>query len=310
MIRFGVAGYPPAFHESEYRKDRLNIVRWLADLGLNAFELQMTYGPRMSPENCVRLRALAEETNITLSVHGSYFIVFTSDDPDKIARSSDTLKRTYEAADKLGASVIVLHPGPLYGSVGREPLERFITNAGECLHQIGKTDIGLFVETAGKIGQLGSVDEILAICESIDGTFPCIDFGHVHARTLGTLEEPSAIDALVDRLCAFVGSRADARIHFHYTPIHYGPRGEIQHRAIGDRYSAPAQKTLFGEHGPGEGSRDGFFHPRVEPVAAALSRIPLDFTVVSETHDSQQEGALALKLAAVPKRRPRVRSAA
>src|SRR5262245_536627 len=130
MMKFGVAGYPPAFQKSKYRKDRLDIVRWLSDLGLHAFELQMTYGPRMSGENCARLRGLAKGSDITLSVHASYFIVFTSDDPEKIARSMDTLKRTYEAADQLGASTVVLHPGPLYGANDRAPLDRFIDNAG------------------------------------------------------------------------------------------------------------------------------------------------------------------------------------
>lgn len=310
MIKFGVAGYPPAFNSSKYRKDRLDIVRWLSDLGLDAFELQMTYGPRMSPENCMRLRVLSQETGVTLSVHGSYFIVFTSPDPDKIARSNDTLKRTYEAADRLGAKTIVLHPGPLYGSAGREPLDRFTENAGKCLHEIGSTEVGLFVETAGKRGQLGSVDEILEICGSLDGTFPCVDFGHVHARTLGTLEEAGAIDLLVARLDGFLRSREAPRVHFHYTPIHFGPRGEIQHRAIGDRYPPSTQQSLFGSHAPGEQSRDGLFHPRVEPVAAALSRIGLDFTVISETHDTQEEGALALKHAVVPERRAHVASTA
>jgi hypothetical protein len=53
----------------------------------------------------------------------------------------------------------------------------------------------------------------------------------------------------------------------------------------------------------GKGSRDGLFHPRVEPVAAALSNINLDFTVISETRDSQEEGALALMQCVLPERR-------
>lgn len=294
MIRFGVAGYPPAFNRSQYRKDRVDVLRWLADLRLDALELQMTYGPKMKEENRLRFRGLSEETGVTLSVHASYFIVFTSDDPTKIAQSNDTLKRTYEAADQLGAKTIVLHPGPLYGAAGRDPLDRFVENAGNCLKDIGRTDIGLFVETAGKVGQLGSVGEILEICELVDGAFPCIDFGHVHARTLGTLEDPLEIDAVVTRLDTFLRSRERPRIHFHYTPIHFGARGEIQHRAINDRYPPIVQQTLFGGHGPGEQSRDGLFHPRVEPVAAAIAKLDLDFTVISETHDSQEEGALAL----------------
>lgn len=295
MIHFGVAGYPPAFNQSKYRKDRMAIAQWLSELGLDAFEMQMTYGPRTSAENCVEHRKLADQAGIKISVHASYFIVFTSDDAAKIAQSNDTLKRTYEAADLLGATTVVLHPGPLYGATGREPIERFIENAGKCLDEIGKTEVGLFVETAGKIGQLGSVEEILEICTHLAGTFPCVDFGHVHARTLGSLEEPQAIEALVDQLVSFIESKDSQRIHFHYTPIHFGPRGEIQHRAIDDRYVPLTQQNMFGLHAPGEGSGDGFYHPRVDPVARALQRIPIDCTVISETHNSQEIGALALK---------------
>ena len=297
MIYFGVAGYPLAFNQSKYRKDRMAIAQWVSELGLDAFEMQMTYGPRTSAENCVEHRRLAEQAGIKISVHASYFIVFTSDDETKIAQSNDTLKRTYELADLLGATTVVLHPGPLYGATGTEPIERFIENAGRCLNEIGKTEIGLFVETAGKVGQLGSVDEILEICRHLAGTFPCVDFGHVHARTLGSLEEPKAIDLLVDQLVSFIESKNNQRIHFHYTPIHFGPRGEIQHRAIDDRYAPLTQQNMFGLHGPGEGSRDGYYHPRVDPVARALQRIPIDCTVISETHNSQEIGALALKQA-------------
>jgi deoxyribonuclease-4 len=42
-------------------------------------------------------------------------------------------------------------------------------------------------------------------------------------------------------------------------------------------------------------SGDGYFHPRVEPIAKGLRRFAGDCTVISETHDSQEEGALALK---------------
>ncbi|WP_041801802.1 TIM barrel protein [Rhodopseudomonas palustris] len=303
MIRFGVAGFPPAFKESKYRKNRFDVLHWLVDLQLDAFELQMTYGPRMTAENCVLFRQMSEATGVRLSVHASYFIVFTSDDPAKILQSEDTLKRTYEAAERLGARTIVLHPGPLYGASGSEPLERFVENTGNCLNSIGRTDIGLFVETAGKVGQLGSVDEILEICTRLDGTFPCIDFGHVHARTLGTLEDPAAVDAIASQLELYLQSRDNLRIHFHYTPIHFGQRGEIQHRAIHDRYPPLAQQSLFGTSTPGEQSRDGLFHPRVEPVAAALARLcvasRMDFTVISETHDSQEEGAAALRDAVI-----------
>ncbi len=37
----------------------------------------------------------------------------------------------------------------------------------------------------GKIGQLGTLDEVLALCGVDERITPCIDFGHLNARTLG-----------------------------------------------------------------------------------------------------------------------------
>jgi deoxyribonuclease-4 len=295
MVRFGVAGYPPAFNKTPDRRDRLKILNWVNGLGLDALELQMTYGPRTHIDVCRQYRHIADDFGVSLSVHASYFIVFTSKDSTKLERSSDTLKRTYELCSILGARVAVLHPGPLYGEHAEDVFPRFVENLGRCLEEIGRSEVGLFVETAGKIGQLGSVDEILQVCSAIPGVFPCVDFGHVHARTLGSLESREAIDSLFQKLELYRRQQSLERIHFHYTPIHYGARGEISHKAIHDTYPARAQMTLLPSDADPLRSSDGFFHPRVEPVAKALSRFQVDCTVISETHNSQEEGALALK---------------
>lgn len=297
MPRFGVAGYPPAFDRTAFRRERTKICEWLRALGLDAFELQMTYGPRTMEARCRDYRKAAEDHGIKLSVHASYFIVFTSADPVKLKNSTETLKRTYELAHLLNADAVILHPGPLYGAEG-EPqgiLDRFVDHAGAALAAIGPSDSGLFVETAGKMGQLGSLDEILAISDQLPGVFPCIDFGHIHARTLGTLDTEEAIDAVFSRLASRGFFKTGNRVHFHYTPIHYGHRGEIGHKTIHDRYdSAPPpdpRKPKIGQ------AASGLYYPRFEPVARCLKKWQVDCTIISETKNSQEEGALALKAA-------------
>lgn len=295
MPRFGVAGYPPAFGLSPFGKDRMKICHWLQSLDLGALELQMTYGPRTSMENCREYRRVAEDCGIKLSVHASYFIVFTSQEPDKLANSKDTLKRTFELCDILGADVAVVHPGPLYGNKDSAPiLERFIDNLGQAMTEIGNTNIGLFVETAGKVGQLGSVDDVLTISDQLPGVYPCVDFGHVHARTLGSLGSEDAINALFQKLASHNCFEPDRRIHFHYTPIHYGPRGEISHKAINDRQESASQvqEELFAQAAI---SASDLYYPRFEPVAKGLRDWNVECTIISETNDSQEEGALALK---------------
>ena len=56
----------------------------------------------------------------------------------------------------------------------------------------------------GKVNQLGTLDEVLALCEVDKRITPCIDFGHLYARSLGTqfAEATAAADyaALLDTL--------------------------------------------------------------------------------------------------------------
>ena len=278
-IRFGVGGFPLAFTERPEAKDRGAVFAWLRSVGLDAIELQMTYGPRMTAEQGRRYRALAIADDIKLSIHGSYYIVLASPDPAKVLRSVDTLLRTYEQADILGAREIVLHPGSLYGAPEAEASRRFAENLQRFMAQLGKTDISLMIETAGKVGQMGSVDMILDVAATIKGVGPCIDFGHVHARSLGGLETADAIAQVFARIDEFQRSNPDTPTHFHYTPIHYGPRGEIQHRALSDI----------------DGVSNKPFHPRPEPVAAGLAALSGRFTIISETHNSQEKGAIRLK---------------
>lgn len=111
-----MAGYPPAYAKTPFGKDRLKVFEWLKTIGLDAFEAQMTYGPRTSLENCDTIRRLSQEFDIKVSVHASYYIVLTSSEEHKIRKSIDTLKRTFDLADRMGANVVVLHPGSYYAS--------------------------------------------------------------------------------------------------------------------------------------------------------------------------------------------------
>jgi deoxyribonuclease IV len=292
MFKFGVAGYPLSFSESKYKKDRLKIFNWLKDLDLDAFEAQMTYGPKTSVDNCKQIKLLSEEFNIKVSVHAAYYIVLTSNENSKIERSIDTLLKTYELADLMGADVIVLHPGPLYEQNANKIMERFLENLSEFFYKLGSSNIGLFLETAGKKGQLGSVEEIIQACKHFENCFPCIDFGHVHARAGGSLKTESSINELFDLMNKNNLFKKNSRIHFHYTPIDYGPRGEITHKAIDDKYPDENQLSFnfFNDK-----KTDSYYHPRFESIVKNFTKYDLDITVISETHNSQEIGAKSMK---------------
>ncbi len=295
MLQFGVAGFPLAFTRSAKKIDRSSIFPWLRSLGLNALELQMTYGPRTAVETCRLYRKLADAEGITITVHASYFIVLTSDDLDKVARSLDTLRRTFSLAEELGSSVVVLHPGPIYND--RAAAEAtLIRNLTRFYESFDFASVGLFLETAGKRNQFGSVEEILRVTEQFTRCYPCVDFGHVHARTLGTLKTLDGVLSLCNTLLTSTRSGNNDRIHFHFTPIDYGPRGERVHKTIRDLVpSSEREAELFENslsHLPCPGD---IYYPRPEHVSRALRETGLTGILISETHDSQEEGAIALK---------------
>ena len=45
-------------------------------------------------------------------------------------------------------------------------------------------EVKICPETMGKISQLGSLNDVLTICENTE-CIPCIDFAHMHARNQG-----------------------------------------------------------------------------------------------------------------------------
>lgn len=283
-MNFGVAGYPPAF-KNKFKSKRFKVFKWLKDLDLDTFEMQMTYGPRTKKKKCLKYKRLSKEFGIEITIHAAYYIVLTSKEKLKVKRSIETLKKTFDLASILGAKKVVLHPGSLYKEKPDKPLKRFIENVGKFFNEIGKTDIGIFPETAGKVAQLGSVDEILKISDEVDNCFPCIDFGHVHARTKGGLKKDSQIDKLFRKL-----NKAGAfneKIHFHYTPVKYGQKGEITHKKIDDRIKK--KQTTIG------GNQDKMYYPRYERIIDNIIKYNLDTTIISETFNSQEIGAQRMK---------------
>ena len=290
MLRIGVGGYPPSYSKTHFRNDRMKIFEWLRSLDLSAFEAMMTYGPRTTVESCRTMRRLSSEFDIKISVHAAYYIVLTSSEADKITRSLDMLKKTFELSDIMGADTVVLHPGSLYKRTPKEVADILGNNVTNFFNQIGKTNVGLFLETAGKKAQYGSVEEILSITRHVDGTYPCIDFGHVHARGDGALPNDNAIDDVFAALNNNGVFAEGNRVHFHYTPIHYGAKGEIQHRKVDDIYSKEDAAVFSNSNKTGQ-----LYHPRYNRIVENLAKLNIPTTIISETHNSQDKGALAMR---------------
>ena len=165
-IRFGTAGTSDSFAAQGY-KSSLDVPEYTAKMGLNAFEYQCGRGVRLGLDKAARMAALAAERDILFSVHAPYYISMSSLEEDKRLNSIQYLLQSAAVCRALGGRRIIFHSGSC-GKQSREAaLEKALDTmrrAVAALDEAGFGDMTLCPETMGKIGQLGTLDEVLALC--------------------------------------------------------------------------------------------------------------------------------------------------
>ena len=220
-MRFGPAGYPSAGKTPE------GSLEYTRSLGLDALEVEFVRGARIKPERAQEVGAKAKALDIRLSCHAPYFISFNSDSDETREKSIGWVMDTARAAHNLGAYIIVIHAAS-YGKSPETALPNVIAGLSKCkdmLDDEGIRDVILGVETMGKLGQFGTLDEIGKVMEGVDGVRPVLDVAHVHARGHGFLKTEQDMRELTDQFFSLAGDIA----HFHISCIKYGDKGEISH---------------------------------------------------------------------------------
>lgn len=247
MIRFGPAGNCEAFAAAGY-KSTAQMPAFLAGYGLNAYEYQCGRGVRLSDATAEALRKGAEEHGIQLSLHAPYFISLASDDPQKRDNSIRYILDSAEAVTRLGGDRIVVHPGGL-GGLSREEATALacetLGRAQQALDENGLSAVRICPETMGKIGQLGTLDEVLTMCRVDERFLPTVDFGHLNSRTHGEMSTPAQFAALLDRLENELGQERARQFHSHFSKIEYTAGGEKRHLTFEDAVFGPDPAPLM-----------------------------------------------------------------
>lgn len=245
--RFGPAGVPPAFRD--LKLPVVEFPRYLHNEGLDAFEYQaVRWGakPQMKRKNAEALGANAKKHDVWLSVHGSYFINLCGK-KETIEASKHRLIACATAADWMDAHVVVFHPG-FYGKrTTREALELCVEAMGEVvksMRSLGIGEVHLGPETTGKPSQLGSLDEILTLCERLESTEPVIDWAHIHARERGRLKTSDDFRKVLDEAEKRLGVDAIKNLHCHYTRVEFTEKGERRHHTMDEVEYGPDFRPL------------------------------------------------------------------
>ena len=245
--RFGTAGLSDSYTAKGF--DPQKIAAYTASFGLTAFEYQCGRGVRLAHDKAQALGKAAAAQGITLSVHAPYYISMSGLDDEKRLHSVDYLLQSCALVKALGGRRVVFHPG----SCGKQSREAALEKALDTMRravaacdEAGYGDCILCPETMGKINQLGTVDEVLALCAVDARITPCIDFGHIYARSGGTeLTDTASYAALLDKLGDALGDDRAVHFHAHFSRIAYTAGGEKCHLTFADTDYGPPHAPLL-----------------------------------------------------------------
>lgn len=274
--KFGPAGTALSFKEMGYKKS-VQLGEYLTKFGLNHFEYQCGQGVRVSEESAKEIGAALRNAGISVSVHAPYFISLSSVEEEKRLNSVNYILASAKAVNAMGGDRIVIHSGSCSKMTREEALElakNTMKLAREELVAQGLENIRCCPETMGKINQLGDLHEVMELCKIDESFIPCIDFGHLNARTFGSIKNKSDYEKILDTIENELGSERLKTFHSHFSKIEYTEKGgEKKHLTFAD--------TVYG--------------PQFEPLMELVAKKDLAPTFICESDGTQTEDAKTMK---------------
>ncbi len=260
-VRIGPARIPS-------RESPAEAVELLLERGYDACEIDFEGGFWMKKEWAEELGEVAAAADVALSVHAPIAAFPGHNDPAKAKRAMGMLDHTAGLAVACRAAIVVIHPGFLLGRDREASIDAVVEQLGELRVRLeGKgRGVPFGVEVMGRVRELGTAEDVLAIAERTGWVRPVIDFAHLHAVTDGAFLGVEPFADVLARSDAVL--EPGAPFHIHISDIAFANRNETKHLPYGEG-------TL-----------------RVEPLAEALAQFERPATVISESPDERSHQAI------------------
>ncbi len=220
-LRFGPAGIPNVVK----RKSVVEGIRAVAELGLDAMELEFVRGVRLSIEKAREAGKVAKELDVVLTAHAPYYVNLAAKEEEKRRKSIDYILQSARVLHAAGGWSVVFHPGwymkrppsQVY-SIIRDALKEIV----ETLESEG-VDVWVRPETMEMRTKFGSLDEVIKLSLEFEKVLPCIDFAHLRYRENWNSYE--AFRGILEKLEKELGRRALDNMHVHLSGIRLDKHG-------------------------------------------------------------------------------------
>lgn len=226
-LRIGTAGIPA----STKPRSSLNAIKRLDELGLNHMEIEFVRGVRMGEKTARELGRSAKEHGISLTVHAPYYVNLNSREAEKIEASKERIIQAARAGAWAGATSVTFHAAYYHDDDHELVYERVAEGMSEMLKTLEQEeiDIRLSPETTGGLTQFGTLEELVRLGVDLPGVYPCVDFSHLFARSIGKFNSYDQFKQALQLIRDNLGSQALKEQHIHLSGIEYGSRGEKHH---------------------------------------------------------------------------------
>jgi len=225
-LLFGTGGTP---HTAK-TQSAIDGIKRIAELGLGCMELEFVYGVRMAKTSARLVAETAQSEGVKLSAHGPYYINLNAREPEKVAASQERIIQTARIGATCGAESITFHAAFYLGDPPEKAYQAVKKTLAEVMNQLKKENNPIRVrpEVMGKPSQFGAIDEIIKLCNELEGVGICMDFAHWHARSGESNSYPEFI-SILEQIKGGLGDQAIANMHIHVSGITYGQKGERKH---------------------------------------------------------------------------------
>ena len=219
-------------------------------LGLDAMEVQTvrTIQPQHFDQYW-QAGILSWKSDLEMNMHGPYYAELLGSRRER-NRTLSKMETSLQAGKIINARHLTFHVGP-YGELGpgreaNEQVANVMAGVVERVHEVWNVaeeeeDYAAFpwvhdaepslvgIETSGRQEIWGTVEEVLEVCNHVDGTVPVLNMGHIHARGHGRLRTSEDYAELFDQAretfggstfyCHFAGVEHRMGNALHYTQI-------------------------------------------------------------------------------------------
>ena len=275
MIKFGPSGNSESFYAAGYEHSE-DSAAFVKERGLDCFEYSFGRGVRMTEAKAISIGDAFQEAGIEISVHAPYFINLANPDDEMAIKSYGYVLDSARALQLMQGKRCVFHPATQGKETRETAFARTLERAKvlrDYIYLNNLQDLMFCPETMGKLGQIGTIEEIVEFC-LVDPVFtPCVDFGHVNAREQGSLKCEKDYRERLEYMIEKLGYERMKHFHVHFSKIMYGAKGEIKHLTF----------------------EDSVYGPEFEPLAAVLHELKLEPYIVSESAGTQTEDAMEMK---------------